>query len=287
MRKPTIRGPWTTVDSRPSSELEQYLRIHEPIATVMSDRFRRNDFDKRGRRGGRFHLWKEHAAVYQGSGGFFFSHGIADIASDTRATTSLWRRIGSFTRANMIMGTDRDVAALGTILRSEPENTVSYDLLFLSRSTYPPLRPPPRADVVAVHPQIENWRSLLQLQIDYEIEEVLLPGRRPIASNSKAQLLDSLTNHLVLVALHRGEPIARVATNARGYTTDQIGGVYTVPRWRGQGIASWLMTHLLHEMKAEERDASLFVKHTNPVALRLYRRLGFAFESTFRISYYH
>ena len=137
-----------------------------------------------------------------------------------------------------------------------------------------------------MQPSPSEWRRLLQLQIAYEVEEVLLPGRRPSLSTSKTSLTHSLNTQLVLVALYRGEAVARVATNARGYAGDQLGGVFTDPAWRGKGVARWLMTHLLAELQKTRRNASLFVKLDNGAARALYRSLNFLFESDFRISYY-
>ncbi|MFW5826714.1 MAG: GNAT family N-acetyltransferase, partial [Alkalispirochaeta sp.] len=113
-----------------------------------------------------------------------------------------------------------------------------------------------------------------------------LPGHRPNPAASRAALLHSLEHQLVLVATYRDTVVARVATNARGYHGDQVGGVYTDPQWRNRGVARWLMSVLLAELQKEHRNASLFVKLDNQPAQELYRSLGFLFESPFRISYY-
>lgn len=115
---------------------------------------------------------------------------------------------------------------------------------------------------------------------------MLLPGHRANPATSKATLTESLKKQIVLVAYHRGEAIARVATNAQGYQTAQIGGVYTDPAWRGRGLARWLMSKLIDTLTENGKNASLFVKEANVAALRLYDGLGFSFESNFRISYY-
>jgi predicted GNAT family acetyltransferase len=124
------------------------------------------------------------------------------------------------------------------------------------------------------------------LQIAYEVEEVLLPGRSANPAVSKASLIESLKTQRVLIAYHRGQAVGRVATNARGYRTEQVGGVYTDPAWRRRGLARWLMSLLIAGITADGRDTSLFVKPHNAAALGLYEGLGFLFESHFRISYY-
>jgi predicted GNAT family acetyltransferase len=152
---------------------------------------------------------------------------------------------------------------------------------------FPPVTAPPHPELRLIRPRPDQWRRLLQLQIAYEVEEVLLPGRSPNPATSRATLEHSLKTQTVLVATHQGSPVARVATNARGYTSEQIGGVYTDPVWRNRGVSRWLMAHLLDDLRRRTVNASLFVKLDNHPAQELYRSLGFSFESPFRISYYH
>jgi len=135
-------------------------------------------------------------------------------------------------------------------------------------------------------PDRNDWERLLPLQIAYEKEEVLLPGRIVNPHASKAVLLDSLEHQIVLAASRNGSVVARVATNAVGYGCNQIGGVYTDPTLRNNGVARWMMSELLQRFKADAKDAVLFVKPENGAAIALYTNLGFRIESDFRINYY-
>lgn len=279
-------GPWVLINARPSPELEHFLRQNEPVATVMSDRYLRYPLDRRGKRGGRFHFHKNAATLYQGPGGFFFPARLGRFSDDPETNSGLRRRLGSFVRIRTVMGTNADVEALIALVGTYPGESVEYELLRLTAAAVPPIPPPPIADLFLEQPPVSEWRSLLDLQMAYEREEVLLPGRLPIAAHSKAHLIESLTSQVVLVARRRGTVVARVATNARGFQTDQIGGVFTDPALRGRGIARWLMIHLLHRLAREQRNASLYVKCSNRAARRLYQGLGFEFVSPFRISYY-
>jgi uncharacterized protein len=308
-----VQNPWRIVASRDAAGLTRLLTGEEPVTTVMSERFLRHPLDRRLRRGGRFLLREPHSVVYQGPGGFFFPFCIKGTASSRtdpdpddldpdapdreapdhgdRADTLrndrlLRRRIGSFSKVRTIMGTTDDVEALNRVLGVAPGQSVDYDLLRLDVAEYPPLHPPPVTGLTVRRMNSDDWRLLLDLQIAYEQEEVLLPGNVPVPSHSKAHLLDSLSRQLVLAAMYQGEVIGRVATNARGFHTDQVGGVFTVPSWRDRGVARWLMTHLLYLLGQEQRHATLFVKHSNTAARQLYRGLNFRFESLFRISYY-
>ncbi len=286
MLLPGSRAPWTTVSTRPLPELEEFLRDHEPAATAISDRYRRDRHRSRTRRGGRVHFWDAHAAVYQGSGGLLLPCGLDAVKRSSNATAALRRSLGVFNRTSMMMGPGPDVETLEEMLSLHPADAIVYDLLYLKRAAFPECTRPPIAGLAISRPRPEEWRSLLQLQIAYEVEEVLLPGREQELNRSRATLVDSLQNQLVLVATLHGTVVGRVATNARGFGMDQIGGVYTAPAWRGRGVARWLMQHLLALLREEGRDATLFVKHNNAAAQALYRGLGFRFVSPFRISYY-
>jgi predicted GNAT family acetyltransferase len=96
----------------------------------------------------------------------------------------------------------------------------------------------------------------------------------------------SLREELVYEAERDGVPVAKAATNARGFTVDQIGGVYTTPRERGKGIGGLVVTALLREVFAEKKGACLFVKKRNFPAIALYERLGFSYVTDYVISYY-
>jgi uncharacterized protein len=99
-------------------------------------------------------------------------------------------------------------------------------------------------------------------------------------------LRHTLHEELVYVIERDGQPVAKAATNARGYGIDQIGGVYTVPALRCKGMARMVVSSLLREIFREKESACLFVKQKNRPAITLYDRLGFVTVSDYVISYY-
>ena len=66
-----------------------------------------------------------------------------------------------------------------------------------------------------------------------------------------------------------------------GYTDDTTPelSVAVLPEYRGQGVGTGLLTHLLQAVSIHHRSVSLSVEAGNP-ASRLYRRLGFEIVST-------
>ena len=185
-----------------------------------------------------------------------------------------------------ILGRTPDVEALEAAFPRTPFRRLGYHLM--SQSTPPPevaLPRLPRGMTVRTVGE-EATRYLFDIQKNYEIEEVLLPGNTFSPSATFDHLRQTLREQIVLVAEVNREPIGKVNTNARGIFYDQVGGMYTDRRVRSRGVGTALMLRLLQRIAAEHKSASLFVKKDNAAALRLYKGIGFAIEDEFRISYY-
>ena len=224
------------------------------------------------------------AAVMQRPGGVFHP-----VLSEGRQefTAGLLARIRHHSRrVYSVMGRTADVLALEELFRRAPLQAVDY----VHMVQHDPPQPVP-------HPRIPDelrirtatpldTEHLFDIQRQYEIEEVLLPGNAFNAAASRQHLRETLRRQIVILAEIAGVAVAKAGTNARGLFFDQIGGVFTEPRLRSRGISTVLMTRLLSELARQRKSASLFVKHENQPALRLYRNLGFGEEGGFRISYY-
>ena len=78
---------------------------------------------------------------------------------------------------------------------------------------------------------------------------------------------------LRFVAYADGEPLGKLFLNLAGLPVAAVYGVAVVPAARGRGVATALMTQALRE--ARERGATRAVLHSSPMALGMYRRMGF------------
>lgn len=133
---------------------------------------------------------------------------------------------------------------------------------------------------------VEDASFLLTLQSGYEKEEVLKKGEALNKAVCLMNLERILKNQTVYIAEMNGTAIAKANTNAKGVNWNQIGGVYTLPKYRRCGIAfATVATLVRHIHNAENKNASLFVKRENEAALALYKKLGFKKEADFQISY--
>jgi predicted GNAT family acetyltransferase len=87
------------------------------------------------------------------------------------------------------------------------------------------------------------------------------------------------------LAFYRGgELVASAATAAENPRTAMIVGVFTVQGYRGRGLASALTALLTAELLAEGRLPVLF--YENPVAARVYRRMGYAPRDEYSLLYF-
>jgi len=185
-----------------------------------------------------------------------------------------------------IMGIGRCVDAVEASLPLPPTTRVEYFLMALAEGHgHPVLRPDPPGLVVR-RADAADANFLFPIQKLYELEEVVITPSHFDDGQCLRSLRIALKEQIVYVAELSGAAVAKAGTNARGYTVDQIGGVYTVPSERGKGLGKAVVSELLKNVFSEKKEACLFVKKHNRSAIALYERLGFAPVNDYVISYY-
>jgi hypothetical protein len=228
-------------------------------------------------------------AVLQTANGFVYPVFHADEPPDQQFVEPLLRELESgFGKVSTLMGVYDDVRAVEVRLSRRPHYVIDYDLLaYPQGGPLEPLRRRPSGQVLDIRPAtLADLKALLPLQEAYEREEVLLPGRSLNPSITTRMLQQSIDRQLVLLASLRGRVVAKAATNARGASYDQLGGVFTDPQYRGRGFGTAVVAELTRMILRQNRGVSLFVKKDNLAARRLYSGLGFAHVSDLRIIYY-
>lgn len=131
-----------------------------------------------------------------------------------------------------------------------------------------------------------DGKILMPLQLGYEEEEVVIPGKRVNPRVAFHTLMKSLEDQRLIYVISGGIPAGKAQTNARGITVEQIGGVYTAPAWRSRGVGAQLVERLSREIIREGKGVSLFVKTSNLPARRLYEKCGFLPCCSFGIFYF-
>jgi len=185
-----------------------------------------------------------------------------------------------------IMGVGRSVSGIEELLPLPPTTRIEYFLMTLAPERMLPVMPHATADLRIRRADPYDADALFPLQRGYELEEVVISPAHYNDAQCMRLLRNALRDELVFVAELDGVPVAKAATNARGFAVDQIGGVYTSPEHRGKGFGSIVVEALLRAVFKEKSSACLFVKKRNRPALAVYERLGFIPVTDYAISYY-
>jgi ribosomal protein S18 acetylase RimI-like enzyme len=152
----------------------------------------------------------------------------------------------------------------------------------------------PDADITEkAHPDVVIRRAvsadldrLLPLETAYQKEEVLLSPSEAEPWFIRQNLAGQIKEQAVFLAERGGAIVAKGGTNAVGFGCIQLGGVYTRPEYRCQGLARTLVSHIVQWGANLGFRSALFVKPGNSPAVGLYRDLGFMVREDFKILYY-
>ena len=173
-----------------------------------------------------------------------------------------------------------------------PTQVNEYTLLQLTAAEFSHIKEP----LLQNEAQVFRCRSdmdaalfdkLLDLQKCYEIEEVI--PKHEIFSEDICRLrLKSVlrTQYVAALLLPDGTVAAKAGTNALGFHTAQLGGVYVKREFRRRGYALCTVHRVLKNVFSLKNTVVLFVKNANATALSLYRALGFKKLNGYIIAYF-
>jgi len=191
-----------------------------------------------------------------------------------------------------LMGAVDDISEFEKLFTNKKRLSVDYKLL-CSRSdslsdrinSYLNLKEASRMDITIHRALNSDLEKLMPLRKAYEIEEVILNPNNFNEGSCRRRFALTIDEQAVFYAENRGIPIATSCINACGIDWFQIGGVYTLPEYRGRGISAMLMARLAEHAVSTQKDLTLFVKKDNPAAIKLYSNCGFKKMDGYRISY--
>jgi uncharacterized protein len=209
---------------------------------------------------------------------------LSPLVEQRRELESLLRELRPLVHS--LMGVGRSVDGIEELLPLPPTTRIDYFLMTLTPRTMLPVMPSLSGRLRVRRADPTDAEALFPLQKGYELEEVVISPNHFSEAQCMRLLRNALRDEMVFVAELEGVPVAKAATNARGFNVDQIGGVYTVPEQRGKGFGKIVVEALLRSVFKEKNAACLFVKKRNRPALALYERLGFVPVTDYVISYY-
>ena len=273
---------WQQAGRRDLAALLEFLLPQEALFVSLTSRLRA------GARGFEVYMDADHTGAVQGcflhtSGGLL----LPAFSTDSRDTRELSLLLNSLRPiVHSIMGVGRCVELIESCLTLPTTTRVEYFLMTLTAGSRHAVLPPDPPEVRVRRADPYDAEILFPLQKCYELEEVVITPEHFNEGQCMKGLRLSLREQLVYLAELQGVPVAKAATNARGYKVDQVGGVYTVPQERGKGLGKSVVSQLLKAVFSEKQEACLFVKKHNRSAIALYERLGFVPSTEYVISYY-
>ena len=191
-----------------------------------------------------------------------------------------------------LMGSLESVESIERLFTGRKKVSIDYNLLSAKSAQvkkvsrqYLSEKKQALADIMVQRASLTDIDRLMPLRKAYEIEEVLL---NPYSFNEQAcrsRFAATIKEQAVFFAEKNGVPVATSCINAGGINWLQLGGVFTLPEYRAQGISALLMTGIADYAASISRELTLFVKKDNTAANRLYANCGFIKLGYFRISY--
>jgi ribosomal protein S18 acetylase RimI-like enzyme len=125
-----------------------------------------------------------------------------------------------------------------------------------------------------------HFQSLKELQYLYHLEEVYdNDDYYPYEAEMKAfkNQLGKRLNYALFDKKHPGLAVSKSYINAESPNCSQIGGNYTLKKYRNKGLSKLCLSFLIEDVFTNEKKNHilLFVKKNNIPAINVYKKLGF------------
>ena len=131
-----------------------------------------------------------------------------------------------------------------------------------------------------------DMENLFEIERNYLQDEVAVRGQKVSDAEVSMHLRQILKNQLYFALISDDRIVSKAYTNAIGKNWIQIGGVYTLFRFRQNGYAALTVSTLCKRILQAHKNISLFVKTKNLPAQQLYKKIGFSFHSDYKIVYF-
>jgi predicted GNAT family acetyltransferase len=274
---------WTLIKQNDFEEIESFLKQHESFCTAPAAKIKKG-LQKEDK------VWKLCDANNRINALLLFSN---------RALYPVFNNIDSvpvprFLRLPFlqnpvyaIQGLQKDVFQIEKMLahrKQIPSEQKDFHLMTLD--SLPSFPENNNSKLIIRKPNANDFQNLYELHKQYELEEVIPKGGEFNPSSCKLIVQNMMLKNHVLVGEIDGRLIAKVNINADSFTRYQIGGVFVNSSFRGNGIASQVVSLFCAQLIAEGKGITLFVNKTNAPAINVYKKIGFKTISDYRITYF-
>lgn len=133
---------------------------------------------------------------------------------------------------------------------------------------------------------IKDFNKLKGLQKKYHLEEVYDNDSSYPYEAEMINFKKILSNRLNYIVFYKNKPVSKCSVNSESLNSFQIGGVYTLKKFRGLGLSKFCLSNLLKEAFNIKKKVLLYVKQENIPAISVYRHLGFKIINTTSMVYY-
>ncbi len=184
-----------------------------------------------------------------------------------------------------IAGTSEASHLFESILASPPSSVFDYHIMLFSEiDTLLSNKKKLDKKFTLLKCSFNDQERLYELQHNYQLEEVLPPGKTLNEKACREIIKERLIEHTVFAILDTttSKFVSMAGTNAKGIHYVQLGGIFTNPQYRNLGLAQTLVRQLI---AYSNKNISLFVRKENYSAIKAYANSGFVINSSYRICY--
>ncbi len=134
---------------------------------------------------------------------------------------------------------------------------------------------------------ISDFNKLKKLQKAYHLEEVYNDGSFYPYKAEMLNFKNSLQKRINYAVFYKDlTPVSKCAINSESLNSFQLGGVFTVKKFRDRGLSKFCISELLKEAFTLKENVFLYVKKENLPAISVYKSLGFKIINNTSVAYY-
>ncbi len=198
------------------------------------------------------------------------------------SAVKLLNEIGTFS----IYGATKTINILNEKIDKNFNSEYEYYVMQLTKDNFKPFLIDDEENYIGVKCDESHFKYLKKLQYLYHKEEVYREDKNyPYYLEMKhfKRLLNNRLNIAIFENIHIPKAISKCNVNANSKNCYQIGGVFTLEKYRNKNLATYCVSRLIGEIFRENNKnrVMLYVKKENGRAIRVYEKLGFIkqFES--------